>query len=170
MTDQFDSRFTKSSKPQRPRWDSVLANRLGLKREMMVLVLWPPVGFMESVGYKAGNYAIEIDSHDYEYIHSFITSRIILESTLPTLVNRLVPEGALWISWPAENSEAKKSELTLRIVRELARANGLLEAKTLKIDEQWKGIKFTLDPNRRVSFEIEKRPVLRFGLPEREEW
>ena len=169
MTNQSDSPFPKPSQPERPRWDSILANRLGLKREMMVLVMWPPTGFMESVGYEVGNYAIEIDSHDYEYIHSFITSRIILESTLPMLVNRLVPDGALWISWPAENSEAKKSELTLRIVRELARANGLLEARTLKIDEQWKGIKFILDPNRSIPFEIEKRPVLRFGLPEREE-
>ncbi|MFI5201654.1 MAG: hypothetical protein ACHQNE_04660 [Candidatus Kapaibacterium sp.] len=169
MTDRPEHLYKQEPKPmiahpKRPRWDTILANKLGIKPEMMVLVLWPPPGFMESVGYEAGNYAIEIDTHRYEYIHSFISSRFILESTLPILIDRLVPDGVLWISWPAENSEARKSELTIRSVRELARANGLLEVKTLKIDEQWKAVKFIHDPHRPVPIEIEKRPVLRFGL------
>ncbi len=161
---------SRSDPAARPRWDSVLANQLGLKRGMMVLVLWPPPGFMESVGYEIGNYATELDVHNYEYIHSFIMSRFVLEDMLPALVNHLVPDGALWISWPAENSEARKSELTIRTIRELGIANGLLEAKTVKIDENWKAIKFVHDPNRPIPIEIEKRPVLRFGLEEPEKY
>ena len=164
MTDRPEHLYKQEPKPKRPRWDTILANKLGIKPEMMVLVLWPPPGFMESVGYEAGNYAIEIDTHRYEYIHSFISSRFMLESTLPTLIDHLVPDGVIWISWPSENSVARKSELTIRSVRELAAANGLLEVKTLKIDEQWKAVKFIHDPNRPQPFEIEKRPVLRFGL------
>lgn len=164
MTERYEHPYPRNPGQQRPRWDTVLANQLGLKPQMMVLVLWPPPGFMESVGYEVGNYAVEIDTHTYEYIHSFISSRFLLERTLPLLIDRLVPDGVLWISWPSENSEAHKSELTIRTVRELARANGLLEVKTLKIDEHWKGIKFIHDPHKPIPFEVEKRPVLRFGL------
>ena len=150
---------------KRERWDATFAHRLGLKQQQMILLLWPPEGFIERLGEnyaKAGKYDLEPTSLKYDYIHSFITSRFVFENLLPDLVNRLQPEGIFWVSWPSRQAE-HQSELTRRLMQEICTSHGLLESKTLKIDDDWSALKFIHDPNKSMHY-TEKREVLRFGL------
>jgi hypothetical protein len=166
MTKRIEHGQEPQAKEKPKRIPLTLAQELGLREEMLVLILWEPPGFMESLNlrYEPGSYDAELTMPKYDYIHSFITSRFLLENMLPLLIHRLAQDGVLWISWPAANSEANQSELTTRIVRELCQANGFIEVKTLRVGDEWKGIKFVPDWGKLVHYEVEKKEVLRFGL------
>ncbi len=151
---------------EKVQWKDIpLSQHLGLKERQLVLILWPPAGFIERLGHdyaQEGRYDLEPDLLEYDYIHSFITSKIVLENMLPTLINRLNPTGMLWVSFPTRQAD-NRSDLNRRLVREICMARGLLETKSLKIDNDWTALKFIHDPHKPIHFS-EKREVLRFGL------
>lgn len=143
-----------------PLWE-----RLGLNKQVPMLFLWAPQEIIDKIweGSKLGLYNTEpMLGIKYEHIHSFITSRYVVESMMPQLLAQLHFHGSVWFSLPSD-TEKMPTDLTRKDIRELCVRNGLLEKKTVRLDDQWSSIQFKRDPTSRPAFK-ETRDVLRFGL------
>lgn len=77
----------------------------------------------------------------FDYIHFFTKSQAEFNKRFPRLKTHLKPGGMLWVSWPKNRKLG--TDLTLTKVIELGYNHGLVESKTISIDETWSAIKFT---------------------------
>ena len=77
----------------------------------------------------------------FDYIHLFTKSEEEFDDLFPKLKAHLKPTGMLWVSWPKNRKLG--TDLTLTKVIELGYNHGLVESKTISIDETWSAIKFT---------------------------
>jgi hypothetical protein len=74
-------------------------------------------------------------------IHYFASERSALSRDFPKLKAALLPDGALWISWPKAASKVP-TDLNDNVVREIGLKNGLVDVKVAAVDEVWSGLKF----------------------------
>jgi hypothetical protein len=119
-----------------------LAKKLGVKPDgMAIALLWAPEGFAARLGIEEGNYDTDLSIGTYDLIIFFTASRVLLREFFPITIQRLEPEGKIWICWP-KRSENQKTDLTLDIVHQFAESLDLIENNRSGIDEQWTGIKF----------------------------
>lgn len=77
----------------------------------------------------------------FDYIHFFTKSQEEFNDRFPKLKSHLKPAGMLWVSWPKNRKLG--TDLSLTKVIELGYNHGLVESKTISIDETWSAIKFT---------------------------
>ncbi|MBD2701829.1 DUF3052 family protein [Spirosoma sp. BT702] len=77
----------------------------------------------------------------FDYIHFFVTYQQEMHEQFATLKNHLKATGTLWVSWPKGGKNG--TDLTLTKVIEIGYEYGLVESKTLSINEMWSAIKFT---------------------------
>jgi hypothetical protein len=77
----------------------------------------------------------------FDYIHLFTKSQEEFDDLFPRLKAHLKPTGMLWVSWPKNRKLG--TDLTLTKVIELGYDHGLVESKTISLDETWSAIKFT---------------------------
>lgn len=77
----------------------------------------------------------------FDYIHFFVISQEEFNDMFPKLKTHLKPTGMLWVSWP--KNKQLGTDLSLTKVIDLGYKHGLVESKTISIDETWSAIKFT---------------------------
>jgi hypothetical protein len=77
----------------------------------------------------------------FDYIHLFTKSQEEFNTMFSRLKSHLRPTGMLWVSWPKNRKLG--TDLTLTKVIELGYNHGLVESKTISINETWSAIKFT---------------------------
>jgi len=63
-----------------------------------------------------------------------------LERRLPTLLEHLVPAGAIWVCWP-KRASGVATDVTEDVVREVALPLGLVDVKVVAVDQTWSGLK-----------------------------
>ncbi|QKZ15013.1 hypothetical protein [Spirosoma sp. KUDC1026] len=78
---------------------------------------------------------------EFEYIHLFVTKQVDMHEHFSALMNSLAKTGALWLSWPKGGKMS--TDLSLPAVIKIGYDYGLVESKTLSINETWSAIKFT---------------------------
>lgn len=59
------------------------------------------------------------------------------------LINEIVPDGMIWISWPKKASKIG-TDVTEDMIRQVALANGLVDIKVCAVDEVWSGLKLVI--------------------------
>ncbi len=114
------------------------ARKLGLKPGCRVLLDHPPPGWhlsepptdVEHVG----------PTGPADVVIGFFGSRAELASRLPSLVQRIYPDGSLWIAWP-RRAASHDSDVTDNVVRQCALPLGVVDVKVAAIDEDWSGLK-----------------------------
>jgi hypothetical protein len=130
-----------SQRPAAGPGDS-LAKKLGVKPEgMTIALLWAPDGFAERIGIEDGNYDTDVVTGTYDLILLFTASRVLLREFFPIAIQRLEPDGKIWICCP-KKSEGQKTDLTVETVQTLAESLDLIEASRCVIEEIWSGIKY----------------------------
>ena len=77
----------------------------------------------------------------FDYIHLFTKNQEDFDDLFPRLKSHLKPTGMLWVSWPKNRKLG--TDLTLTKVIKLGYNHGLVESKTISLDETWSAIKFT---------------------------
>lgn len=77
---------------------------------------------------------------DLNLIHFFTDRRAELEARIDWLVQRLNPDGALWVSWPKKASKVP-TDVTEDVIREVILPRGLVDIKVCAVDEVWSGLK-----------------------------
>jgi hypothetical protein len=76
-----------------------------------------------------------------DIILTFCTDRARLDQRLPTLIERTVVNGMIWVCWPKKASGVP-TDLTENVVRDTGLAAGVVDVKVAAVDETWSGLKF----------------------------
>jgi hypothetical protein len=83
------------------------------------------------------------DDARYDVIVAFVTERSELEAELPRLRARMAPACGLWIAFP-KRASGRQTDMTDRILRDVALPTGLVDNKVCAIDDTWTGIRLVI--------------------------
>src|SRR5687767_5096939 len=114
--------------------------KMGIKQDAHAILIQAPADAIKAIDPPDLNLASRLIG-DFEYIHFFARSQAGLKKKFPQLKSRLKPKGMLWISWPKAGQ--KKTDLTLIKIIKIGYDHGLVESKTLSVNQFWSAIKFT---------------------------
>ena len=78
---------------------------------------------------------------NFDYIHLFIKTQNDLHEKFALLKKHLAPTGMLWISWPKGRKQG--TDLSLTEVIRIGYDYGLVESKSLSVNDTWSALKFT---------------------------
>lgn len=79
----------------------------------------------------------------YDLIHAFHTEASVLAPALGCLRAAIVPNGAIWISWPKKAAKVQ-TDITEDFIRRMALAGGLVDVKVCAVSEVWSGLKLVI--------------------------
>jgi hypothetical protein len=120
-----------------PTW-----KKLGIREGMRVICVHAPENYPRLLGKLPRGAILERKLRkDAALIHYFARERRALSGDFPKLKKALLPDGALWISWPKAASNVP-TDLNDNAVREIGLKNGLVDVKVAAVDEVWSGLKF----------------------------
>ncbi|UUP17825.1 hypothetical protein [Nitratireductor thuwali] len=77
----------------------------------------------------------------FDHIHVFVANQAELDAEFSKLKPHLGERGALWVSWP--KSGKLGTDLKLPEVIRIGYSHGLVESKTLSVNDIWAAMKFT---------------------------
>jgi hypothetical protein len=118
-----------------------LVDKLGIKAGMRIAILNAPRGYRTTLGTLPRGVTLRSTARGtLPFIQFFTVDRAILERQLPALLRALVPDGALWVSWPKKASGVP-TDMTEDVVRAVALPTGLVDVKVAAIDDVWSGLK-----------------------------
>ncbi len=121
-----------------------LAQKLGLKPGLGVLLLDAPDGFLELLQPMPDGLRFVVRaSQDVDIAHLFVTRRTDLDRQLSALRASLRADAALWISWPKKSSKVA-TDITEDGIRELALPMGWVDIKVCAVNEIWSGLKLVV--------------------------
>lgn len=132
--------------------DTPLLRKLGYVDGQRALLIGIPGHLEQLTGFPG--FATRIDLPDaggpgtigqgpFDLIHLFERDHAVLSGTLPTLRDRLVPAGMIWVSWPKKASRVPTT-ITEDSIRALALAGGLVDVKVCAVDAVWSGLKLMI--------------------------
>jgi hypothetical protein len=117
-----------------------LVRKLGIKEGSRTTFVDAPAHFATLLGeLPSGATIAKRGTIDFAIV--FVAKKAILAKRFAGLIDRLTPEGMLWVSWPKKASGVA-TELTENVVREIGLEAGLVDVKVCAIDETWSGLKF----------------------------
>lgn len=120
-----------------PTW-----KKLGIREGMRVIHLHAPENYPRILGELPQGAILEDKLRkNVSLIHYFTKEKSGLSRDFPKLKKALLPDGALWISWPKGASKVP-TDLNENIVREIGLGSGLVDVKVAAVDEIWSGLKF----------------------------
>jgi hypothetical protein len=115
-----------------------LVDKLGIRPGLKVYVDQPPSYVDELLAGTA--YTTRLPKRA-DIVLVFVTERSRLERRLPTLVERTVTNGSIWVCWPKKAAKVR-TDLDENVVREIGLAAGVVDVKVAAVDETWSGLKF----------------------------
>ncbi|MGE5323319.1 MAG: DUF3052 domain-containing protein [Actinomycetota bacterium] len=121
-----------------------LIQKIGVRPGHRIMVRNQPPTFFKELGPmpEGAQYSTK-PSGRANVVICFSERKAELEKNFPSLADKLVPDGMLWISWPKKASGVA-TDLTEDVVREIGLDSGLVDVKVCAIDETWSGLKFVI--------------------------
>jgi hypothetical protein len=129
-----------------------LAQKLGIKPKMRVVLLNAPANYRQLLGEFANDaqFANRVTANS-DFVHLFTKRRRELERQLVRLRSKLADSGTLWVSWP-KKSAGVPTDITEDVVRAVALPLGFVDIKVCAVDETWSGLKLVIRrSNRRLT-------------------
>lgn len=116
------------------------SKKMGIKEGARAFLMNAPDEAVEAIDLSQLDVAGKLTG-TFDYIHFFTKSQDEFNKRFPRLKAHLKSTGMLWVSWP--KNKKLGTDLTLTKVIKLGYNHGLVESKTISIDETWSAIKFT---------------------------
>jgi hypothetical protein len=117
-----------------------VSEKMGIRKGARTLLVNAPDEAIDAIQLPA--LAIETSRDgEFEYIHLFAIKQADMHEHFPALMNCLAKTGALWLSWPKGGKMS--TDLSLPTVIKIGYDYGLVESKTLSVNETWSAVKFT---------------------------
>ncbi|MCA0458020.1 MAG: hypothetical protein LCI00_28900 [Chloroflexi bacterium] len=117
-----------------------IAQKLGVKTGSRAIFVHAPKEAVEAIDPPALDVAERLTGA-FDYIHLFAKDSETFKHDFPKLKAHLKPTGMLWVSWPKGGK--LDTDLSITRVIKLGYDFGLVESKTISINETWSAIKFT---------------------------
>ena len=121
-----------------------LAQKLGIKPDITVIVMNEPAGYRNLLGRAAkGVMFSDRVGSGCSFIHFFTTRRSELETQLKKLRDKIADTGVLWVSWP-KKSAGVPTDVTEDVIRDVALPLGFVDVKVCAVDDVWSGLKLMI--------------------------
>jgi len=121
-----------------------LAQKLGLKPGMEVILLGAPAGYRKLLSPLPAKVSFNDKAPaNAGFVHLFVSDRQTLENELKRLRSLIADAGILWVSWPKKSSGVA-TDITEDIIREVCLPLGLVDIKVCAVDETWSGLKLMI--------------------------
>jgi hypothetical protein len=126
-----------------------LAKKLGLKGGSRIFLLNAPGNYLQLVSPlpEGVQVAPQITSHT-DVIHIFSTKKEELSQALHTCLEKMRPNGMIWVSWPKKSSKVP-TDITEDTIRGVALPLGLVDIKVCAVDDVWSGLKLVIRKEKR---------------------
>jgi Protein of unknown function (DUF3052) len=126
-----------------------LAKKLGIKGGSQIFLLNAPGNYLQLVSPLPEGVPIapQITSHT-DVIHIFSTKKEELSQALHTCLEKMRPNGMIWVSWPKKSSKVP-TDITEDTIREVALPLGLVDTKVCAVDDVWSGLKLVIRKEKR---------------------
>lgn len=126
-----------------------LAKKLGLKSGIRLALIGAPDNYRELFDEFPEDATVDESSESQvDIVHFFVTDRETLQDALARLIERIRPDGMIWISWPKKSSK-RATDIDENIIREIAIEQGLVDVKVAAVDDTWSGLKLVIPVERR---------------------
>lgn len=121
-----------------------LFKKLGIKTNHKVYLQNAPANYPTLLGELPENVLfLDTLSNKADVIHIFVKSVAELETALFELKDKIVRNGAIWVSWYKKASKIP-TDVTEDVIRETALTLGLVDVKVCAVDEIWSGLKIVI--------------------------
>lgn len=117
-----------------------VSTKMGIRKDSRAYLLGAPTDALKSIDLPDLTISSSLRG-EFDYIHFFARNQAGLHKNFSRLKNHLKPTGSLWISWP--KAKQLSTDLTLTIVIKIGYDYGLVESKSLSVNETWSALKFT---------------------------
>ena len=118
-----------------------LALKIGVKRDHVVFLDGAPAGFALDRDSPVDARVVTRLPKSCDITLTFHRDRATFERRLPTLIERTVTDGMIWVCWPKKASKVP-TDLDENLIRAFGLASGLVDVKVAAIDDVWSGLKF----------------------------
>lgn len=114
--------------------------KIGVKTDMRCIVVGASPEQAATIGFQPSELPHRL-SGSFDYIHLFVTTQQEASTAFPRMKRHLRDGGMLWVSWP--KGGRLSTDLNLRKIIATGYRHGLVESKTIGVDDTWSAIKFT---------------------------
>lgn len=126
-----------------------LLKKLGIKDDMKILLLNPPNDYFNLLGKDiSGQKCGKNDKPDF--IHLFVKSEKEFVANMQKLVNKILPNTMIWVSWYKKSAKIP-TDVTEDTIRNYALKNDLVDIKVCAVSEIWSGLKLVVPVSKRKS-------------------
>lgn len=127
-----------------------LPKKLGIREASRLAVLHAPSHYRALVSpLPTGAKITDRFDGETDLVHVFVSRKRELARFLPTAVNVMRPDAAIWVSWP-KKAAGVATDITEDTIRALALPLGLVDIKVCAIDETWSGLKLVMRKKNRA--------------------
>jgi hypothetical protein len=128
-----------------------LAKKLGIKAGLRVFVDNGPKDYSQLIDPVPDDVVFtRALTGKIDLIHVFSVSAEEIAGKLVTYMQRIVDNGAIWVSWPKKAAKVP-TDVTEDVVRALALPLGLVDVKVCAVDDTWSGLKLVIRVENRKS-------------------
>ena len=121
-----------------------LAQKLGLKPGMAVLLADAPAGYADTLSsLPEGLRFVSRAAAGVGLVHAFFTRRADLAAALRRYREGLAPDAVLWVSWPKKAAKVP-TDITEDVIRAEALPLGWVDVKVCAVDAVWSGLKLVV--------------------------
>ncbi len=121
-----------------------LAAKLGIKAGSKVVAVGAPKDYRDLLAPLPDDVAFGTQvSRATDVVHVFTAIRAELAGQLATILPKLRPDAAIWVSWPKKASKVP-TDITEDAVRGVALPMGLVDVKVCAVDAVWSGLKLVV--------------------------
>jgi hypothetical protein len=121
-----------------------LAQKLGYKAGMRVLAVRAPADYRKWLAPLPRGVAFcGASAKRLDLIHLFAARQADLARRLPSYLDRIVPHGAIWLSWPKKGSGVA-TDISEDVLRAIALPLGLVDIKVCAVNATWSALKFVI--------------------------
>jgi hypothetical protein len=132
------------AEPHRDDSSTPLAQKLGIREGVRLLVAGAPRGFDDALGaLPAGVRRLGRAGRSLDVVVLFVTRVRDLRRRFDALARGLEPAGRLWVAWPKKGSGVA-TDLDFSIVQRVGLDAGLVDNKSASITDDFQGLQFVI--------------------------
>ncbi len=115
-----------------------IAEKLQIKPNTRLYFVNAPTGYLEKIGTLPEGVQVLTSPFEgrVDFLQVFIENRQEMVATLPVLKSRLMPKGALWVSYHKGTSQVK-TDINRDSIWKYAQTIGLDAVRMIAIDDDW---------------------------------
>jgi hypothetical protein len=118
-----------------------LAKKLRIQPEQRILILNPPLGYLDELDLPEGIELAERPEGTFDFVHLFVKNTTELENLGLTAIKAVTYDGLLWISYPKQSSKVE-TDLTRDVGWEMMAKAGLRPVTQVSVNDIWSALRF----------------------------